>query len=111
MVTMKQKNEECHRPVTSFPAGHVRTTFAPKLESVLRMDTWQGLQPALANVQFSSAASLFGAPGQGNYAAANAALEAHSAAASAMGLRQMAIQWGAWAAGEALRFCTSDGAA
>ena len=77
----------------------MRTTFAPKLESVLRMDPWQALQPVMASVQFSSAASLFGAPGQGNYAAANAALEAHSAAASAMGTRQLAIQWGAWAAG------------
>lgn len=65
----------------------------------MRMDLRQALQPLMANVQFSSAASLFGAPGQGNYAAANAALEAHSAAASAMGMRQMAIQWGAWAAG------------
>ncbi len=54
----------------------------------------------MASVQFSSAASLFGAPGQGNYAAANAALEAHSAAATSMGIRQMAIQWGAWAAGK-----------
>ena len=80
-------------------AGHVKTTFAPKLESVLRMEARQALQPLMATVQFSSAASLFGAPGQGNYAAANAALEAHSAAASAAGHRQMAVQWGAWAAG------------
>lgn len=80
-------------------AGHVRTTFAPKLESAIRTDAKQALQPVMATVHFSSAASLFGAPGQSNYAAANAALEAHSAAATAMGMRQMAIQWGAWAAG------------
>ena len=51
---------------------------------------------------FSSTASLFGAPGQGNYAAANAALEAFAVSQSLSGLAITAVQWGAWAAGESI---------
>ena len=55
--------------------------------------------PQRASMLFSSTASLFGAPGQGNYAAANAALEAFAASQSLSGLAITAVQWGAWAAG------------
>ena len=57
--------------------------------------------PERASVLFSSTASLFGAPGQGNYAAANAALESFASSRSDTGLVTTAVQWGAWAAGEA----------
>jgi hypothetical protein len=55
--------------------------------------------PVRATVLFSSTAALFGAPGQGNYAAANAALEAWAADQSQQGQSALAVQWGAWAAG------------
>ncbi|GGN39088.1 polyketide synthase [Streptomyces fuscichromogenes] len=45
-----------------------------------------------AFVLFTSAASVFGNPGQGNYAAANAALDALAA-----GWRATSIAWGLWA--------------
>ncbi|GAB1545495.1 hypothetical protein NUACC21_81710 [Scytonema sp. NUACC21] len=48
-------------------------------------------------VMFSSAASLFGSPGQSNYAAANAFLDALSHYRYAQGLPSLSINWGAWA--------------
>nr|AQW44890.1 polyketide synthase [Corallococcus coralloides] len=47
-------------------------------------------------VLYSSAASLFGAPGQGNYAAANAFMDALAHQRRARGLPGLSINWGAF---------------
>jgi len=48
-------------------------------------------------VCFSSIASLIGSPGQGNYAAANAFMDALVGYRRSIGLSGLAINWGAWA--------------
>ena len=92
---------------------HAAGTFDDRL---LREHDWERFEPVLAPkvqggwnlhrltrdlpldffVLFSSTASLLGPPGQGNYAAANAFLDALAHYRHGLGLPALSINWSAW---------------
>ncbi|WP_051899209.1 type I polyketide synthase [Sciscionella sediminilitoris] len=69
------------------------TVLRPKLGAALALHEALPEVPLLA---FSSAAATLGSPGQANYCAANAALEALIAQRRAGGGRDRALAWGLW---------------
>ena len=77
-------------------AAALRAAMAPKVAGLAAMGSAIGLLPMQHVALISSVASLLGTAGQGNYAAANAALDAWASAQQAAGCVAKAIQWGAW---------------
>jgi NADPH:quinone reductase-like Zn-dependent oxidoreductase/acyl carrier protein len=76
-----------------------RAVLAPKLAGARNLDRLSRGQPLDFFVCFSSAAALVGSPGQGNYAAANAALDALVHRRRSEGLSALSVNWGPWAGG------------
>ncbi len=71
--------------------------MAPKLKGAWNLHTLTRDINLDFFVCFSSTASLFGSPGQGNYAAANAYLDALAHYRHSQGLPGLSINWGPWA--------------
>ena len=70
--------------------------LAPKLDGTLNLHRQTAGMALDFFVCFSSASSLLGAPGQGNYAAANAFMDAFAHHRRHQGLAACAINWGPW---------------
>lgn len=71
--------------------------MAPKVEGAWNLHILSQDLPLDFFVCFSSAASLLGSPGQGNYAAANAFLDALAYHRQIQKLPGLSINWGQWA--------------
>jgi amino acid adenylation domain-containing protein/non-ribosomal peptide synthase protein (TIGR01720 family) len=90
-----------------------RTRFAralaPKVQGAWNLHRATLDAPLDFFVLFSSVACLFGSPGQGNYAAGNAFLDALAHERRRRGLPALAINWGPWAeVGMAARTAQGD---
>ncbi|CAK9102638.1 unnamed protein product [Durusdinium trenchii] len=72
-------------------------SYGPKIHGLRHILRHVDFKDSASFVLFSSTSSLFGAPGQGNYAAANSTLDAFAPYWSARGSPTIAVQWGPWA--------------
>ncbi|MFC0112322.1 type I polyketide synthase [Kibdelosporangium aridum] len=72
------------------------SVLRPKVDAAMHLHELTAGLDLAGFVVFSSGAATFGAPGQGNYAAANAFLDAFAQHRRAQGLPAKAIAWGLW---------------
>ena len=82
--------------IATLTPEQVDRVLAPKVDAAQHLHDLTRQLPLEQFVLFSSAAPLLGGPGQGNYAAANAYMDALAQRRRAEGLPATSMAWGVW---------------